>query len=501
MAADDAEYERGLVERDYFSSVHEDGARRKREAELEPTSEVHTTHEASPSVPTSKTTTTAIHQRAPGGHRPDVNDKVLLFITDYKTSNHNKRGESHDGTKPQSITSTPQTLSVKGDNYSEISKMSIDETINEIELETVTSVETEEALAPHHSIKKSLEENSLAAQNENHGQEYLKHHVAARIGGPKKPSQGQGQISIKGGEAAATDNITPVLQVEAGPIFVHGPDDDDDETDINDPHPNNSSKRARALAFPKDSTQPKPNDSIRPENSKKLSIAQADSSSAGSNSSGEEREATSHDSTTTPSMPFIFQETLDVNTPLTPVTDNKTQTAAQLTGKPTQSETRTENPLDVQSLKPESSVTVITPEVSVAKAEKIDDDKRTEGEESDNIATSDLPMKPEAGHTEEPSIAAKSQRPREAENSDNRDSDMKTDDEGKTNEAQVESEKMDIKGSRSEESTQSPVPLQTMKSQQEGSTGSPLSSTKPTERPKVHGTPLLIAQIFKSIFG
>ncbi|XP_050717228.1 cell surface glycoprotein 1-like [Eriocheir sinensis] len=537
---DHLDYERGLKEKEYFSSAQQDKARSKRSAEPESTSELHTTDKASPDVHSSKATTTTTttdtttktttHQPASEGHMPDINDKVLLFITDYKRSNKSNKGKSHDETQPQNITSSPQTLPEKvephlDDKDSKKTEITTDETINEIETETASTVVTGEPSAKHHSIKKSLKEDGSVAHLENHGHESMMHHVVAHVKGSKEPNEEQEKTSSNGGEAAATANETPILQVGTGPIFVFGPEDDNETHSENPTH--NSPKRPRALVFPKDFTQSNPNGSIRPHNTKEPSTTPTEPSSAGTNTSAEGEEAPSHASTTTPSRPVVFPETINVNPPLTPVTEKRTDTAVQPTGEPTPSETKTENAPDTQNSEPESSVAVTTPEVSVPKTEEAGDENRkteggekegkdegkaegaekkgqdegkTGGEEREKPTTSNVAKKPEAGHTEEPSTTAKPHRPREAEESENSDSTTKTAGAGATNDPQEGSEKPDTKAPRSEVLTESPAPLPTTESQDQdqdhNSTG-----TSPTERPKGHGTQHLIAEIFKSIFG
>ncbi|MPC41730.1 hypothetical protein E2C01_035332 [Portunus trituberculatus] len=469
------DYERILEQKEFFYlPLQQKDRRHKRLAEFQPTRRVKTSSVTS-SLAHSIPDTNPTHRSAPETHDSDVDDKVMLYITSYKNSRSDYEKQREDAIRPQHKThaQTEDNKHDTGPRQLDASKTRLkdkqtgkakhfngetnfDPTINEIE---------SEAESDQHSEGKSAvsflpdERNDSEIIHYSASLEERETHTRITPAQATKFSDSQRNKEIKSKKPLSTGDTETTLKMEVGPMFVNG-SETQNYTNDEDFQPNNNEKNFRALVFPEDSVLENPNEN-------NLSTFTNDSSHEGSTFEIE-KNTPSKEATTTPSRPIIFprvesddpasEESVDDDTLLTEntkITDSVAQPTRETTPRGANSEM-----LPAVQISESTPVGDATPEDGAIKTEDMENDS---DKNNDDSSENDVEEGIEDPNTNTP---------------------------------------------RPEESTLNPIitnttSVEVLHHEPKNSPSSPHTAdpTVTTEKPKTQGTRLLIAQIFKSIFG
>ncbi|XP_063856136.1 uncharacterized protein LOC135097938 [Scylla paramamosain] len=399
------DYEQGFEQKEYFSlSPQQENRRHKRSAELQPTQRVHTSSMLS-SLMHSTPETIPTHRSVIESHESDVDDKVMLYITGYKKSRSDYEKQREDAIRPQHSTHV-QTEDRKHDtnprqhdasatrlkdkhagrakNYSD--EIMFDPVINEIKTEAESDHEGEGKPSVFYPSDKR---NDSAAIHDSASVEESEIHTRTSPAQATNSSKSQGSEEIKDQKIPSTGDTRIILKVGIGPIFVHGP-----EPQNNTNEEDNIEGNFRALIFPEDSRLENPNENDLSDAKNRPSIPSNESSLEGS-SSDTGKTTPSKETTTTPSRPIIFPrgesddptsgENVNDDTLFTGNSE-KTKSTDQPTVEPTPGAVNSDMLPDVQ-ISESTPVGAATPEDSAVKTEDMtnDSDKNNnENAESDD---------------------------------------------------------------------------------------------------------------------
>ena len=478
-------YEQGLEQKqkEYFSlPLQQESRRHKRLAEFQSTRKVKAlsvisslTHSIPHTIPT--------HRSVADLHDTDVDDKVMLYITSYKKSRNDYEKQREEAIRPQhsthdqiedeehdtdphqqdaSLTHLKDKHAGKAKHYNDESNF--DPTINEIEPEDESDSHSEKK--PSVSFPPDKRNDSEAIHYSPSVEESDAHTITL-LAQTAKLNDSQKKRESKDQEPLSTRDTETTFKVGVGPIFVIGPEPQNNTND-EDSQPDNAERNFRALIFPEDSILENSNENDLSGIKEQTSTPSNDSSHEGSTSEMK-KNTPSKESTTTPSRPIIFP-TAESNDPAseenvkddTLLTENTeiTESAAQPTRESTSGGANGNMPPALQSSE-STPVGSAVPEDSAVRVEDMAND-----------------------------------------------SDKNHYDSAESDDVEEEIEDPNANTPRPEEFTLSSIISNTTAAnvlhQEPNSSSSSIRNTGPTvttEKPKTQGTRLLIAQIFKSIFG